>query len=93
MPRSHGVPVAPGAKKSVTLRVCMERHVLRMPHVFAPQYYATIRLEAVLGDGTTLEEVAQEMSPGGWGRATDAASLLALKYLVKNEAFIAYLKD
>ncbi len=89
----QGVRVVPNAKKHVTLRVHMDRHVLRMPHVFAPQYYATITLEATLGDGTKLEENAQDMSPGGWGRATDAASLLALKYLVKNDKFAAYLKD
>ena len=89
----QGIRVASEAKNSVTLRVRMDRHVLRMPHVFAPQYYATITLEAALGDGTLLEESAQDMSPGGWGRATDAASLLALKYLVKNEKLVAYLKD
>lgn len=90
---TQGIRVAPDAKKSVTLRVDMDRHVLRMPHVFAPQYYATITLEATLGDGAKLEENAQDMSPGGWGRATDAASLLALKYLVKNDKFVAYLND
>jgi hypothetical protein len=89
----QGIRLAPDAKKSVTLRVRMDRHVLRIPHVFAPQYYATITLVATLGDGTKLEENAQDMSPGGWGRATDAASLLALKYLVKNQEFVAYLKD
>jgi hypothetical protein len=89
----QGIRVAPDGKKFVTLRVRMDRHVLRLPHVFAPQYYATITLEATLGDGAKLEENAQDMSPGGWGRATDAASLLALKYLVKNEKFVAYLKD
>jgi hypothetical protein len=89
----QGIRVVPDGKKSVTLRVRMERYVLRVPNVFAPQYYATITLEAALGDSTKLEETAQEMSPGGWGRATDAASLLALKYLVKNEKFLAYLNN
>jgi hypothetical protein len=89
----QGIRVAPDAKKSVTLRVRMDSHVLRIPHIFAPQYYATITLEATLGNGAKLEETAQDMSPGGWGRATDAASVLALKYLVKNEKFVAYLKD
>lgn len=89
----QGIRVASNSKKSVTLRVRMDSHVLRLPHIFAPQYYATVTLEATLGDGTMLEENAQDMSPAGWGRATDAASVLALKYLVKNEKFVAYLKD
>ena len=85
----HGIAVAAQAEKTVTLRVRLTNLRMRgMP----PQRTARIYLDAELGDGTSTSLEAEETSLGEFDRAIDGAILVALKDLVADEKFVAYMK-
>ena len=89
----RGVPVAPDAKKSVTLKVRMAGYGLRMITVFHMQFHSAVMLEVALGNGEKWVQHAKDWSPGGYGRSFDASALRALSYAVRDPRFVAYLKE
>jgi|RhiMethySRZTD1v2_1073278.scaffolds.fasta_scaffold863577_2 hypothetical protein len=87
----HGIAVAAEAEKTVTLRVRLA--YLRMHGVApVPQRTARIYLDAALGDGTSTSLEGEESSYGEFDRAIDGAIFMALKDLVADEKFVAYMK-
>lgn len=86
----HGIAVVPQAEKTITLRVRGPTN-LRMRGM-PPQRTATLYLDAEFGDGTSTALEAEETTMGEFTRAMDGAVLVALKDLVADEKFVAYMK-
>jgi len=86
----HGIGVAGQAEKTVTLRVRgpTDLRMRGMP----PQRTARLYLDAEFGDGTSTSLEAEETTMGEFTRAMDGAVLVALKDLVADEKFVAYMK-
>ena len=86
----HGIEIAPQAEKTITLRVRGPTGLRGrgMP----PQRTATLWLDAEFADGTSTSLEAEETTMGEFTRAMDGAVLVALKDLVADEKFVAYMK-
>lgn len=88
----QGIANAETAEKTVTLRIRLAS--LRV-HGFAPVPQRTGRLflDFRLGDGTTGTLEAENSSPADFDRVLDGAILFALRDLVKDERFVAYMNN
>lgn len=88
----QGIRASSDSPKTVTLRVQMFGHSLG-GIVISPEYTGHVELVAELGNGVSVSRLARDMSPGGWGRAFDAAILVALRGLAADDNFVAYVNN
>ena len=83
----QGIRIAEDAEKAVTLRVRATGYAQTLVGITGK-----ILLQAELGDGTVISYPNENFSPRGPEHAFDGAVLFALKELVADERFIAYVK-
>lgn len=88
----HGIAVAPQAEKTITLRVRGPTNLSMRGGLGATARTARLYLDAEFGDGTSTSLEAEETTGGEFTRAMDGAVLVALKDLVADEKFVAYMK-
>lgn len=88
----HGIAVAPQAEKTITLRVRGPTDLRMRGGLGATSRTATLYLDAEFGDGTSTSLEAEETTGGEFTRAMDGAVVVALKDLVADEKFVAYMK-
>jgi hypothetical protein len=88
----HGIGKSEDAGKAVELRVRLAGGRVG-GRVISPEYHGRVVIEAQFGDGTATLHPGSDMSPGGWARAFDAAIVVALRGLVAEEKFVAYMND
>lgn len=88
--QSRGIDTAGKDEKQVVVWVRMAGMLvqIRPPIV---QATARVVVHARFADGTETSIRAENMSPGGYGRAIDGAILFALNELVEDEKFVAYM--
>jgi hypothetical protein len=84
----HGIKVVGGAEKTMTLRVRPQS--LRMQGM-PPRRTSRLVFDAQYGDGTSTSLVSEETTMGDFERSMDGAVLAALKALVQDEKFLAYM--
>jgi hypothetical protein len=87
----QGLSAAPGAGKTVALRLHSPRGSVRVLP-FVAQTFAEVALDAEFGDGTRTTVYADNQSPMGAPRAFEGAILFSLNQLLMDEKFVAYLK-
>lgn len=85
----QGIRIAEDAEKTVTLRVRATGYAFAAGGITVT---GKIVLQAQLGDGTVISYPNENLTPRGWEHAFDGAVLFALKELVADERFIAYVK-
>jgi hypothetical protein len=88
--QKQGITNDAQASKSVELRLRPVRWRVAgmMP---APQRIGTVVLDVRFGDGTTATLEAENSSPANFDRVFDGAILFALRELVADERFVAYM--
>src|SRR6185503_15074222 len=88
----HGIQVAPQGEKTVTLRVRGPTNLRMRGGLGATSRTVRLELDAEFGDGTRTSLEAEETTGGEFTRAMDGAVLVALKDLVADEKFLAYMQ-
>lgn len=92
----QGIRASSDSPKTVTLRVRILDHSMG-GIMIAPEFTGQVELVAELGNGVSVSRHGRDMYRGlgtePWGRAFDAAVLVALRGLVSDDKFVAYVNN